>query len=117
MTVKMASDDFSDLSSLSSLSPPPPSDSESEPEVKKKGILKFFTKVSKDKMAAEKEPSPPPPRKREPSPPHEPQFADNQDIAVSSPFFPPDRVDLVRSTRGVASDVIIHCANLPLSSL
>ncbi|KEZ41522.1 Uncharacterized protein SAPIO_CDS7681 [Scedosporium apiospermum] len=77
----MASDDFSDLSSLSSLSPPPPSDSESEPEVKKKGILKFFTKVSKDKMAAEKEPSPPPPRKREPSPPHEPQFADNQDIA------------------------------------
>ncbi|SPO02843.1 uncharacterized protein DNG_05519 [Cephalotrichum gorgonifer] len=77
----MAKDDLSDLSSLSSLSPPPPSESESEAPGGKKGILKFFSKTPKDKMTtASKEPSPPP-RKRDPSPPHEYTFADNPDIA------------------------------------
>lgn len=49
-----------------------------------KGILKFFSKVPKEDMTP-KEPSPPP-RKREPSPPHEYVFADNPDIAVGPPF-------------------------------
>ncbi|OLN81462.1 hypothetical protein CCHL11_09026 [Colletotrichum chlorophyti] len=82
----MADDDSSDLSSLSSLSPPP-SDIESEaepeqPKAKKDGILKFFPKVAKGKKAAvaTKEPSPPP-RKRSPSPPHQDAFEDNPDIA------------------------------------
>ena len=48
-----------------------------------KGILKFFSKVPKEDMTP-KEPSPPP-RKREPSPPHEYVFADNPDIAVGPP--------------------------------
>lgn len=83
---KMAKDDASDLSSLSSLSPPPPSESEpEEPEpMERKGILKFFSKAPKGDMAkASKEASPP--RKREPSPPHEYVFADNPDIAVRRP--------------------------------
>lgn len=83
---KMAKDDASDLSSLSSLSPPPPSDSEPEepPMEQKKGILKFFSKAPKDEMTGPlKEESPP--RKRDPSPPHEYVFADNPDIAVCPP--------------------------------
>ena len=87
----MAKDDLSDLSSLSSLSPPPPSESdmESDEPQEKKGILKFFSKTRKGDMPAEKEASPP--RKREPSPPHEYVFADNPDIAVCLPllFFAP----------------------------
>ncbi|ROW17530.1 hypothetical protein VPNG_00732 [Cytospora leucostoma] len=75
-------DDSSDLSSLSSLSPAPSGD-ESEIELKpQNGILKFFHRVSKDEAteATKKEMSPPP-RKREPSPPHQHVFADNPDIA------------------------------------
>ena len=97
-----ASDDSSDLTSLSSLSPAPSEDElEIEMDVdadveaaeaeavgdgeaaattkkKKKGILKFFPKASE---MSTKEPSPPP-RKRSPSPPHEYVLADNPDIAV-----------------------------------
>lgn len=80
----MADDDSSELSSISSLSPPP-SDDESEVQLEEKhGILKFFHRVDKNKVAAPREsPSPSPPRpKREPSPPHEYVLADNPDIAV-----------------------------------
>jgi hypothetical protein len=80
----MAEDDSSELSSISSLSPPP-SEDESEVQLEEKqGILKFFHKVDKNKPAAPKEsPEPSPPRpKREPSPPHEYVLADNPDIAV-----------------------------------
>ncbi|ROT38499.1 hypothetical protein SODALDRAFT_333094 [Sodiomyces alkalinus F11] len=77
-------DDSSDLSSLSSLSPVP-SDIESDgPSQTKNGILKFFNKLPKGEK---KKPSPPvkepspPPRKRSPSPPHEYTLADNPDIA------------------------------------
>lgn len=82
-TERMA-DDSSDLSSISSLSPAPSGD-ESEIELKpQNGILKFFHRVSKDEVAeARKKEMSPPPRKREPSPPHEYVFADNPDIAVS----------------------------------
>lgn len=75
-------DDSSDLSSISSLSPAPSGD-ESEIELKpQNGILKFFHRVSKDEVAeARKKEMSPPPRKREPSPPHEYVFADNPDIA------------------------------------
>ncbi|KUI65230.1 hypothetical protein VM1G_00696 [Cytospora mali] len=75
-------DDSSDLSSLSSLSPAPSGD-ESEIELKpQNGILKFFHKVSKDEVVeTRKKEMSPPPRKREPSPPHEYTFADNPDIA------------------------------------
>lgn len=79
----MADDDSSsDLSSLPSLSPPPSGDDE-DIELKRdnKGILKFFQKVNPPE-AAEARKSPPP-RKREPSPPHEHVFADNPAIAVS----------------------------------
>jgi hypothetical protein len=78
-------DESSELSSLSSLSPVP-SDVELEDadssgaeaeSPKPKGILKFFSKKS---AQPPKEPSPPP-RKREPSPPHEYVLADNPDIA------------------------------------
>ncbi|KAB5558186.1 hypothetical protein GE09DRAFT_1221315 [Coniochaeta sp. 2T2.1] len=76
-------DDSSDLSSISSLSPPP-SDDESEVQLEEKhGILKFFHKVDKNKPAAPRdsaESSPPRP-KREPSPPHEYVLADNPDIS------------------------------------
>lgn len=79
----MADDDSSsDLSSLPSLSPPPSGEDE-EIELKRdnKGILKFFQKVPASEAAeARKSPTP---RKREPSPPHEPVFADNPAIAVS----------------------------------
>lgn len=76
-------DDSSDLSSLSSLSPAPSEDelgaiSDVEDQPPKKGIQKYFSKVSE---APNKEPSPPP-RKRSPSPPHEYVLADNPDIAV-----------------------------------
>lgn len=80
----MADDDSSDLSSLSSLSPPP-SDDESDVQLEEKqGILKFFHKVDKSKAVPREEPedSSPPPRKRSPSPPHEYVLADNPDIAV-----------------------------------
>lgn len=79
-----ASNDSSDLSSLSSLSPAPSEDelevpSDVEPQLaKKKGILNYFPKAS---SLPAKEPSPPP-RKRSPSPPHEYVLADNPDIAV-----------------------------------
>ncbi|OIW33428.1 hypothetical protein CONLIGDRAFT_628320 [Coniochaeta ligniaria NRRL 30616] len=79
----MADDDSSELSSISSLSPPP-SEDESEVQLEEKhGILKFFHRVDKNKPAAPKEsPEPSPPRpKREPSPPHEYVLADNPDIA------------------------------------
>lgn len=78
----MADDDSSDLSSLSSLSPAPPEiDDEVELKPDKQGILKFFNKISPEDAADSRKS--PPPRKREPSPPHEPVFADNPDIAVS----------------------------------
>lgn len=82
-TARMA-DDSSDLSSISSLSPAPSGD-ESEIELKpQNGILKFFHRVSKDEVTeTRKKEMSPPPRKREPSPPHEVVFADNPDIAVS----------------------------------
>lgn len=75
-------DDSSDLSSISSLSPAPSGD-ESEIELKpQNGILKFFHRVSKDEVTeARKKEMSPPPRKREPSPPHEYVFADNPDIS------------------------------------
>lgn len=81
----MADDDSTELSSIGSLSPPPPSDDESDVQLEKKeGILKFFHKVDKKKAAAPKDsPEPASPRpKREPSPPHEYVLADNPDIAV-----------------------------------
>lgn len=78
----MADDDSSDLSSLSSLSPAPPEiDDEVELKPDKQGILKFFNKVAPGELADARKS--PPPKKREPSPPHEPVFADNADIAVS----------------------------------
>lgn len=81
-TTEMA-DDSSDLSSLSSLSPAPSGD-ESEIELKPQdGILKFFHRVSKDEVTEARKEMSPPPRKREPSPPHDYIFADNPDIAVS----------------------------------
>lgn len=79
----MADDDSSsDLSSLPSLSPPPSGEDE-DIELKRdnKGILKFFQKVNPPE-AAEARKSPPP-RKREPSPPHDYVFADNPAVAVS----------------------------------
>ncbi|KAM3557285.1 hypothetical protein MY1884_004604 [Beauveria asiatica] len=83
----MTSDnDSSDLSSLSSLSPVPSDDElDAGPDSgapKKGGILKFFSKVSEQ---SPKSPSPPP-RKRSPSPPHEPVLADNPDIAFITMF-------------------------------
>jgi hypothetical protein len=84
---KMSANDSSELSSVGSLSPPPPSEPPSEAESDEQsttGILKFFKPASRAAaMASHKEPPSPPPRKREPSPPHEPTFADNPDIAVS----------------------------------
>lgn len=73
----MSDDDSSGLSSLGS-------DIEDPTIVDKKGILKFFSKVSKNKNNVVKNgppasPSPPP---RELSPPHEYVLADNPDIAV-----------------------------------
>lgn len=113
---KMAKDDASDLSSLSSLSPPPPSDSEPEEETmeQKKGILKFFSKAPKGEMTGpSKEDSPP--RKREPSPPHEYVFADNPDIAVRRPC---SFRALSAPTRAVASTTSYAlCANPPPSLL
>lgn len=44
------------------------------------GILKFFHKVDKNPALEPKDTTPP--RKREPSPPHEYVLADNPDIAV-----------------------------------
>lgn len=78
----MADDDsLSELSSLSSLSPAPSGDDD-ELELKPDGgILKFFKRVSNDEVADARKS--PPPRKREPSPPHENVFADISDIAVS----------------------------------
>ena len=81
----MADDDSSELSSISSLSPPP-SEDESDVQLEKQhGILKFFHKVDKNKENSARreslEMSPPRP-KREPSPPHEYVLADNPDIAV-----------------------------------
>ena len=69
----MSDNDSSDLSSV-------PSDVEKDLQLSNKdGILKFFSTVPK--------PSPPrrastPPRKRDPSPPHEYVLGDNPDIAV-----------------------------------
>jgi len=78
---KMADDDSSELSSLSSLSPPP-SDVEDEIQLQEQhGILKFFHRVDKNPALEPKEATPPRP-KREPSPPHEYVLADNPDIAV-----------------------------------
>ncbi|KAJ4392020.1 hypothetical protein N0V93_005640 [Gnomoniopsis smithogilvyi] len=76
----MADDDsLSELSSLSSLSPAPSGDDD-ELELKPDGgILKFFKRVSTDEIADARKS--PPPRKREPSPPHEHVFADISDIA------------------------------------
>lgn len=79
----MAGDDSSsDLSSLPSLSPPPSGEDE-DIELKRdnKGILKFFQKVTPIEAADTRKS--PPPRKREPSPPHQYVFADNPAIAVS----------------------------------
>lgn len=83
----MADDEsLSDLSSLSSLSPAPPGDDE-ELELKPEGgILKFFKRVNNTE-APEAPKQSPPPKKREPSPPHVPVFADSADIAVSPQSF------------------------------
>lgn len=82
---RMADDDSSELSSLSSLSPVPSEDESDVQLEKQNGILRFFHKLPKkppaEEAASSKEPSPPP-RKREPSPPHEYTLADNPDIAV-----------------------------------
>lgn len=79
-------DDSSDLSSLSSLSPVP-TDVESDGGAEEKnGIMKFFPKLGKGqkgKHVDAKKSASPPPRKRSPSPPHEYVLADNPDIAVS----------------------------------
>ncbi|OAA64187.1 hypothetical protein SPI_02834 [Niveomyces insectorum RCEF 264] len=88
----MADDDSSDLSSVSSQSSlsPPPSDDESDIQLRKeKGILKFFHKLSpkggassaSTRAARDESPPTPPKRQRAPSPPHEYVLADNQDIA------------------------------------
>ena len=70
---------MSDSSDLSSA----PSDDEMDLQLKKKdGILKFFSKVPKSEAVPRVEISPPPRRKREPSPEHVPSLADNPDIAV-----------------------------------
>jgi hypothetical protein len=70
----MSDDDSSDLSSV-------PSDVEKDLQLTKKdGILKFFSKVPKP--GAQPRRASTPPRKREPSPPHEYVLADNPDIAV-----------------------------------
>ncbi|KAK4169270.1 hypothetical protein QBC43DRAFT_307320 [Cladorrhinum sp. PSN259] len=77
---KMADDDSSDLSSLSSLSAPP-SDDESDVQLEEQhGILKFFHKIDRNPALEPKEKTPPRP-KREPSPPHQYVLADNPDIA------------------------------------
>lgn len=69
----MSDDDSSDLSSV-------PSDVEEDLQLTKKdGILKFFSKVPKPTPQRR---ASTPPRKREPSPPHEYVLADNSDIAV-----------------------------------
>ena len=80
----MADDDSSELSSISSLSPPPSEDESDVQLEKQQGILKFFHKVDKNKVAAPKDsPEPSSPRpKREPSPPHDYVLADNPDLAV-----------------------------------
>lgn len=77
----MADDDSSELSSLSSLSEPPSEDDSDIQLEERHGILKFFHKVDRN-PALEKEKTPPPKPKREPSPPHEYVLADNPDIAV-----------------------------------
>ncbi|RDW89351.1 hypothetical protein BP6252_01383 [Coleophoma cylindrospora] len=67
---------MSDSSDLSSA----PSDSEESLKLEKKdGILKFFSKATPNKAKPRKESTPP--RKREPSPPHEYVLTDNPDIA------------------------------------
>lgn len=96
----MADEDSSDLSSVGSLSPPPPEIDEVELKPDKRGILSYFSKANAP-AAADARKSPPP-RKREPSPPHEAVFADNPDIAVSR-----NRVEIAKErdnfTRRVAS--------------
>jgi hypothetical protein len=74
----MSSDESSELSSV------PSEDDTNLQLTKKDGILKFFTKVPppSSKGKAKAEVASPPPRKREPSPPHEYVLADNPDIAV-----------------------------------
>jgi hypothetical protein len=74
----MSSDESSELSSV------PSEDDTNLQLTKKDGILKFFTKVPPptSKGKAKPEAASPPPRKREPSPPHEYVLADNPDIAV-----------------------------------
>ncbi|KAL3426946.1 hypothetical protein PVAG01_00455 [Phlyctema vagabunda] len=67
---------MSDSSDLSSV----PSDDETDLQLEKKdGILKFFSKATPNKVKPKKESTPP--RKREPSPPHDYVFEDNPDIA------------------------------------
>ena len=75
----------SDLTSLSSLSPPPPSDDELDKPTKPSGLARYFTPASKPNYKAKvvvPSASPPPPPKREPSPPHEFRLIDNDAIAV-----------------------------------
>lgn len=80
-TSKMADDDSSELSSISSLSEPP-SDIESDIQLEERhGIRKFFHKVDHNPALEPKDKTPPRP-KREPSPPHEYVLADNPDIPV-----------------------------------
>jgi hypothetical protein len=70
----MSEEDSSDLSSV-------PSEVETDLQLQKKdGILKFFPKVPNPSTQPRKASTPP--RKREPSPPHEYVLADNPDIAV-----------------------------------
>jgi hypothetical protein len=80
-TANMADDDSSELSSLSSLSAPPSEDESDIQLERREGILKFFHKTVDHNPELEERQSTPP-RKREPSPPHEYVLADNPDIAV-----------------------------------
>lgn len=73
-------DDSSELSELSSVASID-SEAENVPAAKKGTILKYFPKIKTKQAPTHKDPTPPP-RKRSPSPPHEPVLADNPDISV-----------------------------------
>lgn len=92
-SLKMASDDSSELSSLSSLSPVVSEDESGVQLKRQNGILRFFHPVSakaaqpKGKAGSSREPDATPRApspKRPASPPHEYVLADNPDIAVGA---------------------------------
>src|SRR3954464_10934742 len=105
----MASDDSSDLSSLSSLSPVVSEDDSGVQLKKQNGILRFFHKLPAGKAAqpkstASREPVAPEPSspKRPALPPHEYVLADNPDIAVSISSRLPRQTGLLRTLRVAA---------------